>query len=286
MIMITCIECQSESNEFNTKLGELVCLDCGLVLMEEPFEEGSYTHDGNSVRVREGWSKSLHEMGLQTIQNKKLSYGSIQSRAIFKGVSFCRMLMANLKLPKKAFYGEVEELYIRLYKKNVFSTYRLEDRAAALVYYMLRNRNLPFTLKEVAKEYSCDMKTVYVIAKKVAKSECNTGVFVLKECRPFAEKYAMILSDDAKFAGKVSLVATRFDNLISRSDDNTRPSTPAAYCSITATLEKTEITNKRIEQVSSIGYDAIGREVKRLLKMINTNKKEIEGKGIECLEKY
>ena len=96
----------------------------------------------------------------------------------------------------------------------------------------------------------------------------------------------MILSDDAKFAGKVSLVATRFDNLISRSDDNTRPSTPAAYCSITATLEKTEITNKRIEQVSSIGYDAIGREVKRLLKMINTNKKEIEGKGIECLEKY
>ena len=88
------------------------------------------------------------------------------------------------------------------------------------------------------------------------------------------------------FVGKVSHLSTYFDNILSKTDNNAKPSTPAAYCSITAIMENLKITNKKIGQVSGIRYEAIGQEVKRLLKIINTDKKQIKGKGIECLEKY
>ena len=286
-----CSECQSVQNKFNEALGELVCEDCGLVLVTEPFEQGTYLQDSQGSIIRERWSTNLHEMGLQTIKPKSLVFAQIENKAVYKGVSMCRLLMASLKIPRSSIvFASVEELYLSLYRKHTFSTVPLENRAAALVYYCLKNEALPFTLTEVCAEFECNRKVVFKLAKKIAKEENNTGVFLVKECRPFAEKYAMLLTEELthypSYLGKVSQLSIYFDNLLSKSNENIKPSTPAAYCSIAAIMENMNITNKKIESVSGIGYDAIGREVKRLLKIINTNKKQIKGKGIECLEKY
>jgi hypothetical protein len=286
-----CSECQSVQNKFNDALGELVCEDCGLVLVTEPFEQGTYLQDSQGSIIRERWSTNLHEMGLQTIKPKSLVFAQIENKAVYKGVSMCRLLMASLKIPSSSvIFSSVEELYLSLYRKHTFSTVPLENRAAALVYYCLKNEALPFTLKEVCAEFECNRKVVFKLAKKIAKEENNTGVFLVKECRPFAEKYAMLLTEELthypSYLGKVSQLSIYFDNLLSKSNENIKPSTPAAYCSVAAIMENMNITNKKIESVSGIGYDAIGREVKRLLKIINTNKKQIKGKGIECLEKY
>jgi effector-binding domain-containing protein len=286
-----CSECQSVQNKFNEALGELVCEDCGLVLVTEPFEQGTYLQDSQGSIIRERWSTNLHEMGLQTIKPKSLVFAQIENKAVYKGVSMCRLLMASLKIPRSSvIFASVEELYLSLYRKHTFSTVPLENRAAALVYYCLKNEALPFTLKEVCAEFECNRKVVFKLAKKIAKEENNTGVFLVKECRPFAEKYAMLLTEELthypSYLGKVSQLSIYFDNLLSKSNENIKPSTPAAYCSVAAIMENMNITNKKIESVSGIGYDAIGREVKRLLNIINTNKKQIKGKGIECLEKY
>jgi transcription initiation factor TFIIIB Brf1 subunit/transcription initiation factor TFIIB len=286
-----CLECQSTQNKFDEVLGELVCEECGLVLVTEPFEQGTYLQDNQGSIIRERWSSNLHEMGLQTIKPKSLTFTQIENKAVYKGVSMCRLLMASLKIPRTStIFTTVEELYLILYRKHTFSTAPLEDRAAALVYYCLKNESLPFTLKEVCAEYECNKKSVFRLSRKIAKEENNTGVFLIKECRPFAEKYAMLLANELthypSYLGKVSQLSIYFDNILSKSNENIKPSTPAAYCSIVATMENMNITNKKIQSVSGIGHGAIGREVKRLLKIINANKKQIKGKGIECLEKY
>jgi hypothetical protein len=260
-------------------------------MVTEPFEQGVYLQDNQGSIIRERWSSNLHEMGLQTIKKKTISFAQIENKAVYKGVSMCRLLMASLKIPRTSVvFTSVEELYLSLYRRHTFTTIPLEDRAAALVYYSLKNEALPFTLKEVCAEFECNKRLVFKLARKIAKEENNTGVFLIKECRPFAEKYAMLLVEELthypSYLRKVSQLSIYFDNLLSKSSENIKPSTPAAYCSIVATMENMNITNKKIESVSGIGYDAIGREAKRLLKIINTNKKQIKGKGIECLEKY
>jgi len=283
-----CLECQSKKFNFDEGLGELVCIDCGLVMVTEPFEKGTYLQDNQGSIIRERWSTNLHEMGLQTIKPNSLSFTKIENKAVYKGVSMCRLLMSSLKIPRTSVvFTNVEELYLSLYRKHVFSTSPLETRAAALVYYCLRSDSLPFTLKEVCHEYECNKKQVFKLARKIAKEENNTSVFLRKESRIFAEKYAMLIGDEfPSFVGKVSHLSTYFDNILSKTDNNAKPSTPAAYCSIAAIMENLKITNKTIGQVSGIRYEAIGQEVKRLLKIINTDKKQIKGKGIECLEKY
>tara|TARA_R110001592_G_scaffold64636_1_gene198515 strand:- start:3075 stop:3920 length:846 start_codon:yes stop_codon:yes gene_type:complete len=279
-----CSECQANNNRYDERLGETICVECGLVLVLTPFEHGTYSHDSNGNLLREQWSDNLHKLGLQTIKPSTMSFRAVENTAIYRGVAMCKLLMSSLKLPKYIF-NQVEELYIRLYRKNIFTTTPLEDRAAALVYYCLRRENLPFTLNEICREYSCTPKSVFPLARKVAKAEGKTSVFLIKECRPFAEKYAMALGSSS-YVGKVSRLSTYFDSLISLANENTRPSTSAAYCSIVSTMENMSLTNKEIGEVCGVGFNAIGKEVKRLLKLKNTNKKQIKGKGIEWLERF
>lgn len=39
MIDFSCIECKGTSSTFNERLGEMICDDCGLVQLTNPFEE-------------------------------------------------------------------------------------------------------------------------------------------------------------------------------------------------------------------------------------------------------
>ena len=44
---LICEECQSQNNEFDERLGETVCKDCGLVLITEMFEETVHILDSS-----------------------------------------------------------------------------------------------------------------------------------------------------------------------------------------------------------------------------------------------
>ena len=62
---LICEECQSQNNEFDERLGETVCKDCGLVLITEMFEETVHILDSTGELVHSpdknklGFYKSL-----------------------------------------------------------------------------------------------------------------------------------------------------------------------------------------------------------------------------------
>jgi len=272
-----CLECQSNDFSLDTRLGELVCNECGLVLVTEPFEQTSYAYDANGERIREAWKNN------PTLVKGMRQWGR-SDRAIHTGITMCKVLLSSLN-SAKSLSDRVDQLYRSLYRKHVFTTTILEDRAAAVVYYILKEANLPFTLKEVCKEYDCVERRVFKLAKKIANELNNTSVFLMRDSSPFAEKYAVGLGNQT-FVSKVGRVANHYDNLVKLTGDNLRPSSPVAFCWIVSLLENMGITQKVISEHTGFTTRAIYDETKRLLKIKNTNKEEIEGRGIEWIETY
>jgi len=279
MNTMNCMECQSKNNSINDRLGELVCDDCGLVLVTEPFEQTSYAYDADGNRTREAWKITSVAVKVKGVR----AWGK-GHRAIYTGITMCKILLSSLS-SSYSISERVEKLYYTLYRNHVFATTSLEDRSAALVYYVLRESNLPFTLKEVCKEYDCEEKRVFKLAKKIARQQNNTGVFLMSDSSTFAEKYALGLGNGA-FVSKVGRIATHYDNLILQTEDNLRPSSPVAFCYIVSVLENMHISQQVIAEHTGFSTRTIYKETTRLLQIKNTNKKEIEGKGIEWIETY
>lgn len=271
-----CLECKSNSFSIDERMGELVCDDCGLVLITEPFEQTSYSYNSNGEMIREPW-RTPH-----TTVNMR-SWGKTD-RAIHTGIAMCKILLSSLS-ESKVLRERIDSLYRTLYHKHVFTTSTLEDRSAALVYFLLREQNLPYTLKEVCSEYDCVEKRVFKLSKKIAKSQGKTAIFLISDSRPFAEKYAHKLGD-SQFVSKVGRLAYHYDELVTKTGDNLRPSSSVAFCYIVSIAENMSMSQKTISEQTGISTKTIQMETKRLLKIKNTNKKEIEGKGIEWIETY
>tara|TARA_R100001463_G_scaffold130796_1_gene190396 strand:- start:14 stop:856 length:843 start_codon:yes stop_codon:yes gene_type:complete len=275
--MMKCVECESNSFSFDDRLGEQVCDDCGLVMITEPFEQNSYSYDANGQVVREAWKlPSTNVIGIK-------SWGKTD-RAIHTGIAMCKILLSSLS-SSSALRERVETLYRELYRKHVFTTSTLEDRSAALVYYILRECNLPYTLEEVCREYDCISKRVFKLSKKIALEMNNTTVFLMNDSRPFAEKYASRIGNPS-FVSKVGRLAVHYDVLVENIEENLRPSSPAAFCYIVSLLENNNISQKSLSDKTGFSTRTIYRETERLLKLKNTNKNKIIGKGIEWIEIY
>lgn len=272
------MECQSKNHSIDDRLGELVCDDCGLVLVTEPFEQTSYAYNADGIKMREAW-KITPPSSVKNMRN----WGRTD-RALHAGITMCKILLSSL-VNTRSLSERVDKLYYTLYRKHVFSTTSLEDRSAALVYYVLRESNLPYTLKEVCKEYDCSEKRVFKLAKKIARQQNNIGVFLMSDSSTFAEKYALGLGNGS-FVSKVGRIATHYDNLILQTEDNLRPSSPVAFCYIVSVLENMNISQQVIAEHTGFSTRTIYKETTRLLQIKNTNKKEIEGKGIEWIEIY
>ena len=149
----------------------------------------------------------------------------------------------------KALRSRVEVVYIKAFRKHLFSQYSLEDRATALVYYLLRENSIPYTMKEIAKEYNSNVKVAYVIVKRLSNAFGRTGV---TDTRAFAEKYATQLDIGIDYVGACGLVADYFDRVVSERDENLTSSTSAAVCWIVAKSQYKQLTQKQIATVSRV----------------------------------
>ncbi len=271
-----CLECKSNNFSIDVRMGELVCDDCGLVLVTEPFEQSSYSFNANGERIRESWKTPNTTVSMR-------SWGKTD-KAIHTGIAMCKILLSSLS-ESKVLRERIESLYRTLYHKHVFTSSTLEDRSAALVYFLLREQNLPYSLKEVCREYDCVEKRVFKLSKKIANHQGKTSIFLIRDSRPFAEKHAHKFGD-SQFVSKVGRLAYHYDELVSKTGDNLRPSSSVVFCYIVSIAENMAVTQREIAEKTGISTKTIQKETRRLLKIKNINKKQIEGKGIEWIETY
>ena len=243
---MSCFECGEIETQYNSIIGETECAACGLILITELFEEtvSAYDSEGNQLSSAD-WLK-LGSRPTHKFLDRENS--NVQT-----GINMAKLLLGTL-VTTKSLRADIEVNYLKAYRKQLFGKYSLEDRATALVYYVLRENSLPYTMKEVANQYNANVKVAFVIV--------NAGI---------------------DYVGACGLVADFFEGVCKVFDLNLRPSSSIAICWIVATAQYKQIKQLELCVVGGVDRKTIYDETKRLLNMVGKTIEEIEGKGISEL---
>ena len=111
-----CLECEGTKFEMDERLGELSCVDCGLIIITELFEQSvsSFDRKGDLIHSPDKVLGSVNS----NISPKWLKNNNLH---LENGLRMCNMLLYTL-MPKHPLKNIVEECYIELYSKHVLTT--------------------------------------------------------------------------------------------------------------------------------------------------------------------
>ena len=162
-----CQECQSNEFEYDEVMGETACVDCGLIVITELFEE-TVRSVSNTQEIH---SKEIGGLGSVINQSGKLRKTQVRYATsdghIRKGIVFANMVLTSVASTKKL-SNRIDEVYRELYAKNVFSnSHPLEVRATAVVFFVMKENRTPVSIKEVSKEFDCQGKKLNRLIRKI-----------------------------------------------------------------------------------------------------------------------
>ncbi len=267
-----CGECNSRAISFDERLGEMVCDECGLVIITEIFEE--------TVRSGSRYSPDKGTLGSITLGKGRRNYNPTPSH-ILQGLSFCKILLANFS-SAESLKLRCERIYMTLYKKNIFSTRdTYEDRASAVVYYCLLENNTPVNYIDICSiEFNSEKAKVIKLVKKIKK---HFGT-VNKRPTPIyeIERMASLIASDAIFTKQAIEVHEYFYPIIEESGFNIPISYPASICWLAANINlRSDITCQVIHRHSKLSKWTIRNTGKNLLNLIGlVSTEQIKGKQL------
>jgi len=266
---MSCLECNSTNSIFSDVMGELVCEDCGFVIVKELFEESvSVFENGEIVR-----NKDNNRIGSASTYR----YDSTEKN-LNRGISLATMLLTSTtKSYQKR--ERLENIYLICYRRGIFKTISYEDRATALVYFILREDKLPFSLKELCKEYNSNSKVVFKLSKKIAQALGKPDVFSPIPLHSYVEKYTFDMDKD--FHRDCSVSADFLERKLNALDENIRPTTHAALIRLVAKSTNFPLSRQEISSKTNFCGTTILREEKRILSILNED--SVEGRGLNWL---
>jgi len=270
--MLPCIECAGTSFHFDEHLGERVCNSCGLVVITEPFEQEVrlYDDEGNNIR-------SIDKLIGSKSVNK---YDRVMSTHLLQGMTMSRMCMASLT-QSRSLIDRIDNAYLSCFRAGVFGMSTYECRATALTLYLLRERNLPYTLGEVCEEFGSNRKEVSKLTKGIAKHFGNVGVNQMNYLG-LVEKHAQSIKDLA-FSNSCVMVFTKFESILKERDLTLKPNYVGAALYITGLLEYKRLTQEEIGEECGCSQRTVRVMTKELLALIGKTEKEIKGKGTQWM---
>jgi len=182
-----CVECKSTTTTFDERMGETICADCGLILSVNIFEETSSIKALESNNGKSYFGRSEDEVFL----GSKIFHKDIKNR---EG----RLLIKeNIRLHNNESEKKVNlasGIYLSYYnggklKNEVIKKYRilkdehlvrglpLDDVAAGIVYYVLKERGVPVSLKDYSKKTKVPVKNIMRTSKRVTRKFGKPHIF-------------------------------------------------------------------------------------------------------------
>ena len=186
-----CKNCDSDNNYLCPKLGELVCEDCGYVMvsviLEDTVSTANWSSQDGVTYTHEYWqneadkgvlgSKITYE-GFRQINNadfrKRInrliqtqnSFKSSKDRSINNGYLECNMVLSPY-LPNSNLKERVHSYYKKLFMLHVMKGFTMPVRAVALVTYVLRENGIPITIKELSDQNNVSPARVSKCARRL-----------------------------------------------------------------------------------------------------------------------
>lgn len=276
-----CDECGNNETEFNERLGETCCVECGLVIQTEMFEETTHILNSQGELVHSSDSRVLGSVitGKGAFKYNAHGKASVLPKKILEGLIHCNMVLTNVA-PQMGLRDRVEEIYIRFMNKNLFGKTTYEARATATVYYALLENGTEHSIKEVSEEFPDSLKSARKLVKKIKTA---VGVSNLPYNPNFRlNRTAKLISNDLIFIAEAEAALVFFETKIANSNYTKSPAYYTAICWITAKrMVHPTILRKTIAEKTKTNVKTIYVETRKLLELIGYNNiNEIKGKRI------
>ena len=265
--MKKCDECGSNETEYNEQMGETCCLECGLVIITDMFEETVRIVD-NGVAVASSDNGQLGSVitGKGSFKFNRFGKTNMFPKKVTDGFFHCKMTLASVA-PQMGLKQRVEELYLLFLNKGLFGKTTYEARATAVVYYALLENGTQHTIKEVSKEFPDSIKSAKKLIRKIKQ-------FVGVKQLPYNPRYRLTktvvsITEELAFRTECEKTLEFFEALIVNSDYTKNPTYYVAICWITAKkMVHPTILRKTISEKTNTSERLIYGETKKILNLI------------------
>ena len=271
---MSCIECGENDFSFDERIGERACNNCGLVEITELFEQSVSQFNSAGEIVRE--STFRNTLGTTNRNRYDSSETNIQT-----GLVYCNLVLSSIAI-NHPLRDRVEECYISLFRGHVFSNkYSYENRATALVYYVLKENGIPIKLSEVRKEFDCDMRKVNKLTRVIAKHFGNSSVYARDNIVSMLDRTSREVLDTAEFISLCQEMHIAVNPILEAGNFTKGRTYCAAICMIVAKANLMQITQKQLSERTGYDVSTIRIQAKKILGLLGYNNlKEISGKTI------
>lgn len=284
MLAHICKECKSTSFEYIDRLGEQVCSDCGLVLSVNPIEETvQYTTDanisnklGSYVAKSDVVNNKSYFLRKEHVRINPETDSDRQMRVL------CNMILSNYGVGK-----EIKELTQSYYKtikrERIFRGVKVEWRAAALTYYVLKENNIVTSLKKHEQISKVPKSDISRQAKKVAKFRRNATVFTHRDSIQLANTLLdrLQITCPEFRVGTMKLVEYITRNVEKR-DIRFTDNMLAACFYMSSRMLEVKITQKQLEESWPCSTVGIRTTLTELSKVFNFDRKDIQGYDLDA----
>lgn len=275
-----CIECDGNKFEMDERLGELSCMDCGYIAVTELFEQTTLAVNKNGEFVH----SADRTLGSRTNPNDR-AWLKISNHHLEKGLRMCNMLLATL-MPNHPLKDRVEECYVSLYRRNILTTLGVEEKATAVVYYVLRENRTPVSLKELKQEFSCNTRTLNQAIKRINKHFHNVNAYSKADPHYMLKVVTSKITDDLTFASKCQDVLELFEPLTQNIDCVKGTVYYSSICWIAKNIYLHPIKQKEIAEKANVSLSSIKLTTKKLLALIGYERcSQVRGKQINELRR-
>lgn len=286
LIMMICDECGCSENTFDETLGERVCIQCGLVLVQELFEETVHILDkvGNVQHSPDKGKLGSVITGKGSFKFNKFGKNSVIPQHIQKGLMHCNMVLSHVA-PNLKLNDRVEKLYMEVHNKNIFGRSSYESRATALVFYALKENGTPHPMKDVMAEFNPNEKSVKRLVRKINQLYRNSANYTPINPQYQLEQTLSKVSDDLEFRRQCLKVLEFFEAKVEKNTFNKGRSYYAAIIWIAAKMNlNTSIKDRILSEKTGFSRWVIWRQTKEILGMVGLeNARQVKGKQLSEL---
>tara|TARA_B100000963_G_C22628807_1_gene673816 strand:- start:1134 stop:1979 length:846 start_codon:yes stop_codon:yes gene_type:complete len=271
---MSCKECGLDKFSFDERMGERICDNCGLVEVTDIFEQSVSQYSPSGEIIHEATFRNT----LGTTNKNKYISSEIN---IQTGLVFCNLVLSSIAI-NHPLRDRVEECYISCFRGHVFSNkYSYENRATALVYYVLKENGIAIRMSEVRKEFDCDMRKVNKLTRLIAKHFGNSSVYARDNLVSLLDKTSRDIEDSAEFITSCQELHVTINPVLERNYFTKGRTYCAAICLIVSTANMMQIKQKDLAKSVGFAVCSIREQAQKILKLLGFNSlKEVRGRAI------
>ena len=209
-----CSECSSRKFEYDERLQQNCCVECGFVMVESAFEETVQIKYGDDDTFRAGDKGTLGSIiGESQPESKHLKRALRTTRARVQSNIFTKngerevrfynvlkVLLSNYNTSDgvsiKIISDDIITYFRRLDKSHDLRGYNNDERAAALSYIVFREHGWPVSLHSISKHSDVERGRVSKVARTFARKLGKTTVLSQVPFVSWCEREANIMGGE------------------------------------------------------------------------------------------